>query len=66
MIVASGVFRDRLEAMQAPRLVLTRSLLGRPLGRPNDREMHRRAISTALELLERGSAGGAVVELAGR
>lgn len=65
VVIASAVFRDRLEAMSLPRLVLTPHLMGRPLGTPGDVARQRLTLLTALELLERAQQGKSVVELPG-
>ena len=66
VVIASGVFRNRLAAMQIPRTVLTRHPMGRPLGRPGDHEEQRRIILEALNLLESAIKGGILVDLPDR
>ena len=56
-------FRPRLEAMRAPRLLVTRHIMGRPLGAPWDTERQRNVILAALELLTSAKENGTVVEL---
>ena len=61
VVIASVVFRDRLEAMSLARLVLTPH--GRPLGMPHARDRQRQTLLAALELLAHAKAGKTVVEL---
>ncbi len=56
-------FRPRLEAMRAPRLLVTRHIMGRPLGAPWDTERQRRVILAALDLLASAKENRTVVEL---
>ena len=63
VVVASAVFRDRLEAMSLPRLILTPHLMGRPLGMPGHHERQRAAMLAALDLLENAQQGRSVVAL---
>jgi hypothetical protein len=65
VIIAIRAFRDRLEAMTVPRLVITPHLMGRPLGAPGDSDRQRASILTALELLEKAERAGTVIEMTG-
>ncbi len=56
-------FRQRLEAMRAPRVLVTRHIMGRPLGAPWDTERQRNVILAALGLLSSAQANGTIVEL---
>ena len=51
VIIAVETFRDRLQAMKAPRLLATPFWMGRPLGRAGDGETQRKTLLAALELL---------------
>jgi hypothetical protein len=64
VVIATAIFRDRLEAMSLPRLVLTPHLMGRPLGMPGDIARQRLTLLAACDLLESASQGKSVVELA--
>jgi hypothetical protein len=63
VIIAVKAFQKRLEAMHAPRLLITPHLMGRPLGLPRDRVRQRQAIEAALDLLETAVEAGAVREV---
>jgi hypothetical protein len=63
VIIASRVFRSRLEILTLPRLLLTPHLMGRPLGSPGDVARQREVIIAALELLESTAQGGTIIEL---
>lgn len=52
VIVAAGAFRDRLEAMEVPRLLPTPHWMGRPLGPPGEAGTQRETLRRALDLLE--------------
>lgn len=56
-------FKHVAEVMNLPRTVITQHPMGRPLGAPGDRERQRAAIGAALDLLERATAGGTIVEM---
>ena len=60
VIAASKVFAKQLKAMHLPRVLLTPYLLGRPLGRPNDRKAQTAVIQKALSLLESAKASGTI------
>lgn len=63
VVIATRVFRPRLEVMTLPRLVLTPHLMGRPLGPPGKVARQRETIIAALKLLESAEQGGTIVEL---
>ena len=63
VIVAVRSFRKRLEMMTVPRALLTPYLMGRPIGRPGDREEQKRVLQAALQLLETADQGGTIVDL---
>ena len=65
VIIAVAAFRDRLLAMQVPRLVLTPHLMGRPLGAPGARKEQGMVLQTALDLLESASAVGTAITISG-
>ena len=52
VIVASKVFKKQLEAMKLPRILYTPHIMGRPLGKPNDKEGQMALIKQGLALLE--------------
>lgn len=56
-------FRHHAERMRLPRVVVTRHLMGRPLGAPHDLAGQRHVLQTALEQLDAAQAGGTIVEL---
>ena len=60
VIVAIQAFEPRLAPMKVPRLLLTRFLMGRPLGAPNDAQRHQEVLQTALALLETAVTPGAI------
>jgi len=62
VIVAVQAFRRRLETMSVPRALLTPHLMGRPIGRPGDREQQRMVIQAALKLLETADQGGTLID----
>jgi hypothetical protein len=66
VVIGSGIFRDRLAAMNLPRTVITHHPLGRPLGAPGDHKTQQEVILTALNLLENARAGGTIVEMPSR
>ena len=61
VVISAAAFRDRLEAMHLPRLVLTPHLMGRPVGMPGNQERQREVLSVALDLLENAEEAGTVV-----
>ncbi len=63
VIVASKVFARQLEAMQLPRVLLTPYLVGRPFGRPNDRDAQMAVVEKGLSLLETAEKSGTLMEM---
>ncbi len=63
VVVLIRAFRHVTEEMKLPRTVITRHLMGRPLGGPGDGERQRHTILAALQLLEEAKQGGTIVEL---
>ena len=63
VVVLVRAFRHVAEDMQLPRTLVTRHLMGRPLGAPGDAERQRHVLLAALQLLEEAAEGGTIVEL---
>ncbi len=63
VIIAAAPFRDRLEAMSLPRVLVTPTLLGRPVGLPNDVDGQRAVLLAALDLLANAEGNGTIVDL---
>ena len=63
VMIGVKAFRPRLEAMQIPRLLITRHPMGRTLGAPGDSRRQRAVILAALDLLEKAEQDGTIVEL---
>lgn len=63
VVIASGIFRDSLEAMKLPRTVITSHPMGRPVGAPGDHVTQRQVILTALDMLESATKGGTIKEI---
>ena len=63
--VAFGVqaFSSRMLPMSIPRLVLTHELMGKTLGRPNDKETQVSYLRAGLDLLENASEGRSWIEM---
>lgn len=62
VIAMTKAFRPRLEAMRAPRVLVTRHIMGRPLGAPHDVERQREVLRDALTLLAEANRNGSLVE----
>jgi hypothetical protein len=62
VVVLVRAFRHVAEDMRLPRALVTRHLMGRPLGAPGDTERQRRVLLAALQLLEEATEGGTIVE----
>ncbi len=58
VVIASGVFSDRLKAMHLPRTILTEFPMGRPLGAPKDCETQRKVLLEAIDLIEKANISG--------
>ena len=54
-------FKNRMIPMSIPRLVLTPELLGKTLGKPNDKKSQLRYLEAGLNLLENASQGNSSV-----
>lgn len=63
VVVQIRAFRHTAERMLLPRVVITRHLLGRPLGAPHDIARHHHVLRAALSLLEEARDGSTIVEL---
>jgi hypothetical protein len=63
VIITAVPFRDRLEGMSLPRVLVTPNLMGRPMGLPGDVEGQRAVLLAALELLANAEENGAIVDL---
>ncbi len=63
VVIAIKSFENRMRSMALPRVILTRELLGRPLGRPFDQDRQTRVLTAALELLDTATANGTVKEI---
>lgn len=56
-------FRHHAEQMKLPRVLVTRHIMGRPVGAPNDAERQREVVEAALSLLEEADAPVTIREL---
>ncbi|MCG8618378.1 MAG: hypothetical protein MI802_19345 [Desulfobacterales bacterium] len=63
VIIAVKAFENRMRSMALPRVLLTRELLGRPMGRPFDTVRQTEVLEAALDLLEDAKAGGEIWEI---
>jgi len=63
VIIAIRAFRDQLEAMTVPRVVIAPHLMGRTLGAPGDSDTQRASILAALDLLEKAERAGTIIEM---
>ncbi len=61
VIVAIKAFRQRIEVMKPPRLLLTPHALGRPLGKPHDVARQKAVLVAALKLLQEAEQGNTIV-----
>lgn len=61
--VAFGItaFKSRMLPMAIPRLVITPELLGKTLGKPNDKKSQLKYLEAGLDLLENAPAGNSTV-----
>jgi hypothetical protein len=62
IVIGSGIFRDRLEAMNLPRTLMTHFPMGRPLGAPNNISTQRKVLLAAIDLLDSANHGGTVID----
>jgi hypothetical protein len=62
VVIAVKAFRQRLQAMRLPRLLVTAFPMGRPLGPPGDATLQQRVVEAALQLLHTARAAGTIVE----
>ena len=60
VVIATAVFEDKMVAMRLPRLVLTRQMMGRTLGRPGDVETQQKYLEAAFEMLNAAEVGGKI------
>lgn len=58
----SRVFKNSVEKMNPPRVLLTPHPMGRPLSAPFDVQKQRAVLRAGLELLENAMGGGTLVE----
>ena len=56
-------FRHHAERMNIPRTLITRHIMGRTMGAPNDPERQREVVEAALTLLEEATEPGTIREL---
>ena len=62
VVIMSGALGFRASTMKLPRAVITRHIIGRPLGAPGDVERQRSVLRMALSLLETATENGALAE----
>jgi hypothetical protein len=65
VVIGVRAFRDRLAAMRLPRTIITPYPMGRTLGAPGDREMQRKVILAALDLLENARDSETIIDFPG-
>jgi len=63
VVIGSGMYEERLRAMNLPRTVITQYPLGRPLGAPGNARIQREILMAALGMLENAQAPGGVLVL---
>jgi hypothetical protein len=63
VVIAVKSFETRMRMMALPRVLLTRELVGRPLGNPFNRNKQKLIVKQALALLETAEKNGTVQEL---
>lgn len=63
VIIAVKSFENRMRSMALPRVLLTRELLGRPMGNPFDRDRQTAVLEAALGLLETAEENGTIQEI---
>lgn len=62
VVVGISAFRERLRAMNLPRVLLTPFPLGRTLGKPGDASGQRQIVTAALNMLETAPKAGTIQE----
>lgn len=63
VVIGIKAFRQTMEVMSLPRVVVTSFLMGRTLGYPGERNQQRQVLLAALELLDRAEQGGTLIEI---
>ena len=63
MAFSVQAFKSRMLPMSIPRLVLTPELMGKTLGRPNDRATQLAYLRMGQDMLENASEGGTAIEM---
>jgi hypothetical protein len=63
VVIGSGMYEERLRAMNLPRTVITQYPLGRPLGAPGNARVQREILMAAHDMLESAQAPGGVLVL---
>ncbi len=63
VIIAAAMFEPRIKMMSLPRAVMTRELMGRPLGDPGNSARHMEILTAAVDLLETADANGSLVRI---
>lgn len=66
VVVMVRAFRHVAERMSLPRVVTSPHPMGRPFGAPGDVATQRRVLDAAMDLLDRATSGGTILDLAGR
>jgi hypothetical protein len=61
VVIGSGMFEERLKAMNLPRTILTQNPMGRPLGIPGDIKTQRKIILSALQMLAAAESPGQIL-----
>ena len=63
VLVGSEVFAKQLETMNLPRVLLTPYIMGRPIGRPDDKNGQMKVLEKSLKLLESAKKVGTIESL---
>lgn len=63
VVIGSGMYEERLRAMNLPRTVITQDPLGRPLSAPGNTHVQREILIAALDMLENSQTPGGVMVL---
>lgn len=61
VVIGSGMYEEKLRAMNLPRTVITQYPLGRPLGTPGNARVQRQILMAALNMLESAKSPGEVL-----